>query len=125
MGEMTIRHPQVLDVRLPFCGADSFETYGGGILVVVEGDADIAAISKTGSDLIFGPFGCLWRIVISPMILRDGQRLGEEHTSSLSVTVRVNKIQYEIVLHIMWEGFLHLPSAIALLRDISQIIRAA
>ena len=29
----------VLDVWLPFCGAGSFETYGGGVLVVVEGDA--------------------------------------------------------------------------------------
>src|SRR6266704_6653048 len=35
----------VLDVWLPFCGAGSFETYGGGILVVVEGDAAIPGVS--------------------------------------------------------------------------------
>src|SRR6266699_4053398 len=35
----------VLGVWLPFCGAGSFETYGGGILVVVEGDAAIPGLS--------------------------------------------------------------------------------
>src|SRR6266576_3073199 len=35
----------VLAVWLPFCGAGSFETYGGGILVVVEGDAAIPGVS--------------------------------------------------------------------------------
>src|SRR6266571_3169485 len=34
----------VLDVWLPFCGAGSFETYGGGILVVVEGHAAIPGV---------------------------------------------------------------------------------
>src|SRR6266576_96538 len=34
----------VLDVWLPFCGAGSVETYGGGILVVVEGDAAIPGV---------------------------------------------------------------------------------
>jgi hypothetical protein len=43
--EITIRKGQVLDVRLPFCGAGGFETYGGGILVVVEGDAAIPGVS--------------------------------------------------------------------------------
>ena len=33
---------EVLDVWLPFCG---FETYGGGILVVVEADAAIPGVS--------------------------------------------------------------------------------
>jgi hypothetical protein len=47
---------------------------------------------------------CLWRIVISPIILRNGQSLGEEQTSSLSVIARLNQIQYEILRHIMWEG---------------------
>ena len=35
----------VLDVWLSFCGAGGFETYGGGILVVVEGDATIPGVS--------------------------------------------------------------------------------
>jgi hypothetical protein len=35
----------VLDLWLPFCGAGGFETYGGGILVVVEGDAAIPGVS--------------------------------------------------------------------------------
>src|SRR6266566_5074628 len=35
----------VLAVWLPFCGAGSFETYRGGILVVVEGDAAIPGVS--------------------------------------------------------------------------------
>src|ERR1022692_4586258 len=35
----------VLDIWLPFCGAGGFETHGGGILVVVEGDAAIAGVS--------------------------------------------------------------------------------
>jgi hypothetical protein len=35
----------VLDVWLPFCGAGGFEAYGGGILVVVEGDAAIPGVS--------------------------------------------------------------------------------
>src|SRR6266508_4362337 len=34
----------VLGVWLPFCGAGSFETYRGGILVVVEGDAAIPGV---------------------------------------------------------------------------------
>ena len=34
----------VLGVWLPFCGAGSVETYGGGILVVVEGDAAIPGV---------------------------------------------------------------------------------
>ena len=34
-----------LDVWLPFCGAGGFETYGGGILVMVEGDAAIPGVS--------------------------------------------------------------------------------
>ena len=29
----------------PFCGAGGFETYGGGILVMVEGDAAIPGVS--------------------------------------------------------------------------------
>ena len=36
----------VLAVRLPFCGAGGFETYGGGILVVVEGGAAIPGVSR-------------------------------------------------------------------------------
>src|SRR5438874_10974368 len=36
----------VLRVWLPFCGAGSFETYGGGILVVVEGDGSIPGVSR-------------------------------------------------------------------------------
>ena len=36
---------RVLDVWLPFWGAGGFETYGGRILVVVEGDAVIAGVS--------------------------------------------------------------------------------
>jgi hypothetical protein len=35
----------VLDVWLPFCSAGGFETYGGGILVVVEGNAAISGVS--------------------------------------------------------------------------------
>jgi hypothetical protein len=35
----------VLGVWLPFCGAGGFETYGGGILVVVEGGAAIPGVS--------------------------------------------------------------------------------
>src|SRR6516225_750678 len=35
----------VLAVWLPFCGAGSFEAYGGGILVVVEGDAAVPGVS--------------------------------------------------------------------------------
>src|SRR5947208_607329 len=34
----------VLDLWLPFCGAGSVETYGGGILVEVEGDAAIPGV---------------------------------------------------------------------------------
>src|SRR6266480_1727320 len=34
----------VLGVWLPFCGAGSVETYGGGILVAVEGDAAIPGV---------------------------------------------------------------------------------
>jgi hypothetical protein len=36
---------RVLDVWLPFRGAGGFETDGGGVLVVVEGDAAIASVS--------------------------------------------------------------------------------
>ena len=35
----------VLDVWLPFSGAGGFETYGGGILVVVERDVAIPGVS--------------------------------------------------------------------------------
>src|SRR6266480_1292239 len=35
----------VLGVWIPFCGGGGFETYGGGILVVVEGDAAIPGVS--------------------------------------------------------------------------------
>src|ERR1700741_2483659 len=35
----------VLDLWLPFCGAGGFETYGGRILVVGEGDAAIPGVS--------------------------------------------------------------------------------
>src|SRR5947209_8656774 len=35
----------VLNVWLPFSGAGGFETYGGGILVVVEGDVAIPGVS--------------------------------------------------------------------------------
>jgi hypothetical protein len=43
----------VLDVWGPFCGAGSFETHGGGILVVVEGDAAIPGVSGLAGFLCF------------------------------------------------------------------------
>src|SRR5438034_3599140 len=61
----------VLGVWLPFCGAGSFETYRGGILVVVEGDAAIPGV--------FGPQRGVppgWL----PMLLLARS---EEHTSEL------------------------------------------
>jgi hypothetical protein len=36
---------RVLGVWISFCGAGGFETYGGGILLVVEGDAAIPGLS--------------------------------------------------------------------------------
>src|SRR5436853_7518209 len=48
----------VLDVWLPFCGAGSFETYGGGILVVVEGDAAILGVSVPQRGVSLAGFLC-------------------------------------------------------------------
>ena len=48
----------VLDVWLPFCGAGSFETYGGGILVVVEGDAAIPGVSGPQRGVSLAGFLC-------------------------------------------------------------------
>src|ERR1039458_5242628 len=49
----------VLDVRLPFCGAGGFETYGGGILVVVEGSAAIPGVSGPHVVYLLTGFLCL------------------------------------------------------------------
>ena len=43
--EHPIQAMGVLAVGLPFCGAGGFETYGGGILVMLEGDAAIPGVS--------------------------------------------------------------------------------
>src|SRR6266704_2889363 len=68
----------VLAVWLPFCGAGSVETYGGGILVVVEGDAAMPGVfgpqcgvspySDSGNGLSKGEIStvvvaraCLWK----------------------------------------------------------------
>src|SRR5438552_15254046 len=48
----------VLGVWLPFCGAGSFETYGGGILVVVEGDAAIPGVSGPQRGVSLAGFLC-------------------------------------------------------------------
>src|SRR5205085_10677303 len=45
---------RVLDVWLPFCDAGRFESYGGGILVVVEGDAAIPGVFGTTMRCISG-----------------------------------------------------------------------
>src|SRR6516164_6542741 len=50
----------VLAVWLPFCGAGGFETYGGGILVVVEGDAAIPGVSGPQRDLLAGFLCFCW-----------------------------------------------------------------
>src|SRR5437868_4082556 len=49
---------RVLDVWLPFCGAGSVETYGGGILVVVEGDAAIPGVFGPQRGVPPGWFPC-------------------------------------------------------------------
>src|SRR5213082_1844474 len=48
----------VLAVWLPFCGAGSFETYGGGILVVLEGDAAIPGVSGPQCGVSLAGFLC-------------------------------------------------------------------
>src|SRR6266576_2683773 len=48
----------VLGVWLPFCGAGSVETYGGGILVVVEGDAAIPGVSGPQRGVSLAGFLC-------------------------------------------------------------------
>ena len=48
----------VLDVWLPFCGAGSVETYGSGILVVVEGDAAIPGVSGPQRGVSLAGFLC-------------------------------------------------------------------
>src|SRR5205823_12209522 len=48
----------VLAVWLPFCGAGSFETYGGGILVVLECDAAIPGVSGPQCGVSLAGFLC-------------------------------------------------------------------
>jgi hypothetical protein len=47
-----------LAVRLSFCGAGGFEAYGGGTLVVVEGDAAIPGVLGHNAVYLLAGFLC-------------------------------------------------------------------
>src|SRR5215813_15060636 len=49
---------RVLDLWLLFCGAGGFETDGGDVLVVVEGDAAIAGVSGPQRAVCSGWLAC-------------------------------------------------------------------
>src|SRR5438874_6745334 len=83
----------VLAVWLPFCGAGSVETYGGGILVVVEGDAAIPGVFPPQC----GVSGWLPMLLLAEKRDRKSTRLNSSHVEiSYAVFCLKKKKKYNI-----------------------------
>src|ERR1039457_4655047 len=74
----------VLGVWLPFCGVGGFETHGGGILVVVEGDAAVPGVS--GPQRGASPDWLSMLVLKLAQHIAEGGVLGGEQQTVIEVT---------------------------------------